>query len=292
VARPRAASENAAVAKLPSKGFSELIVDDEASFSHVALYADLRRIVAESGHRFLVLHGNVRRATWDRALFLNLTFWHAAGSAEVLADEHIAADIVAHIAWHHLAARHLSDGSGRLSAEALLLSESIASAFDLYLVGRLLGVRPDAEFLQTQVPAMADSAASAGMNDDDFERMLETAAADPERAFEDLRALLYDSASALYGCSDVASAAFLLEEREDHRFAALLHHYELSNWVLYARAYGGEKVHDERARALDTALRNSPVALDWLEEHWVRPAARPLPGRDTPGASRRRAASR
>src|SRR5262245_59119333 len=83
-----------AVAKFPSKQLGDLIVDDEASFSHVALYEDLHRIVARSDHRFLVLHGNVRRATWDRALFLNLTFWHAAEAREVLADEHIAADVV------------------------------------------------------------------------------------------------------------------------------------------------------------------------------------------------------
>jgi hypothetical protein len=281
-----------AVAKFPSKTLDELTIDDEASFSHVALYSDLRRIVAESDHRFLVLHGNVRRATWDRALFLNLTFWHAADAAEVLADEHIAADVIAHIAWHRLAAAHLADRSGRLSGEAMLLSESIASAFDLYLVGRLLGVRPDAEFLQTQVPAMADSAAGATMSEDDFERMLETVAADPERAFEDLRALLYDCASGLYGCSDIAAAAFVLEQHEDRRFSALLHHYELSNWVLYARQFGGEKTPDEGAKALDTTLRNSAFALDWLEEHWVRPAAPHSKGRDAPGTPRRRAAAR
>jgi len=260
------------VATLPSVRFTDLTIDDEASFSHVGLYADLRRILSESDHRFVVLRNNVRRATWDRALLLNLTFWHAAEASDVLVDEHLAADVIAHIAWHQLAAKNLAGESGRLSVDGLLLSESIASAFDLYLVGRLLGHRPDAEFLQTQVPAMADAAAGAGMSEGDFEELLATVAQDPERAFEDLRALLFDAATALYGCQGVRAGAEALEALEDRRFAGLLHHYELANWVLYGRAYAGEKTRDPGARAVDTALKAAPVALDWLEQHWVRPA--------------------
>lgn len=260
------------MAKLPTIRLADLVVDDEASFSHVGLYGDLRRVVAESDHRFLVLRGRVRRATWDRALFLNLTFWHAAEATDVLVDEHIPADVVAHVAWHLLAARHLA-GEGRApSAAAMLLSEAIASAFDLYLVGRLLGHRPDADFLQTQVPAMADCAESAGMSADDFEAMLAGVAEDPERAFEDLRALLFDAATALARCEDVADAALVLDGLEGRRFAPLLHHYELSNWVLYTRAYAAAEQESDPARAVDTALRSAPVALDWLDAHWVRPA--------------------
>jgi hypothetical protein len=260
------------VAKLPTLTLADLVVDDEDSFSHVGLYGDLRHIVAASDHRFLVLRRNVRRADWDRALFLNLTFWHAAEATDVLVDEHIPADVVAHVGWHLLAARHLAPAEGRLPVPALLLSEAIASAFDLYLVGRLLGHRPDAEFLQTQVPAMADSAEGAGMGADELEALLETVAADPERAFEDLRALLFDAATSLYACEDVAGAAAVLEGLEGRRFAALLHHYELSNWVLYARAYGAPEREGDPARSLDSVLRSAPVALDWLDVHWVRPA--------------------
>lgn len=264
-------SECAAVA-LPTARLDDLRVDDEASFSHVALYDDLRRVVAGSDHRFLLLRRNVRRATWDRALFLNLTFWNAALPVDVLVDEHIPADVVAHVGWHLLAARSLaSPGGGPLTVPAMLLGEAIASAFDLYLVGRLLGHRPDADFLQTQVPAMADCAEAAGMSEGDFEAMLATVADDPDRAFEDLRALLFDAATALVACEDVASAALVLEGLEGRRFAPLLHHYELSTWILHARTYGAKEQGGDRARAIDEALRSAEVALDWLDEHWVRP---------------------
>lgn len=263
------------MAIFPTLKLGDLIVDDEDSFSHVALYGDLRALVEASDHRFMVLRKNVRQASWDRAAFLNLTYWHAAEPVDVLVDEHIAADVVGHVAWHLLASRNLAAEEprrGGLAPATLLLSEAIASAFDMYLVGRLLGHRPDSEFLQTQVPAMADVAESAGMREEDFEAMLDTVSRDPERAFEDLRSLLFDAALALHACSDVAGAARVLDGLEDRRFAPLLHHYELSNWVLYSRAYGAAGDTGEQALAVDRTLREAPVALDWLEKHWVRPA--------------------
>ena len=265
------------MAIFPTLRLGDLIVDDEASFAHVSLYGDLRAIVEASDHKFMVLRKNVQQASWDRAAFLNLTYWHAAEPVDVLVDEHIAADVVGHVAWHLLASEHIAgtaekDSKGALAPATLLLSEAIASAFDMYLVGRLLGHKPDSDFLQTQVPAMADVAEGAGMSEADFEAMLESVSQDPERAFEDLRALLFDAALALHGCSDVERAAKVLDGLEDRRFAPLLHHYELSNWVLYSRAYGAAGDTGERAARLDRTLREAPVALEWLEKHWVRPA--------------------
>lgn len=263
----------APVATFPNLKLSDLHIDDEESFSHVGLYSDLRAIVEESDHRFVVLHGNVERATWDRAAFLNLTFWHAHQPLDVLVDEHLAADVVGHIAWHLLASRNLSASEGKPQHPAtLLLSEAIASAFDLYLVGRLLGHRPDSLFLETQVPAMAESAAGAGMEEDAFEAMLQTVADDPERAFEDLRSLLFDAGMALSACGDVKAAARALDGMEERRFSGLIHHYELSNWTLYGRAYGAASGSGEAALDLDRTLREAPVALDWLEKNWVQPA--------------------
>jgi hypothetical protein len=57
---------------------------------------------------------------------------------------------------------------------------------------------------------------------------------------------------------------------DGHPFAALLHHYELSNWVLYARAYVGRAPGpDERVRAVDQALRAEGDALAWLTSEWL-----------------------
>ena len=238
----------------------ELTIEDERSFRHVAIYADLKDVLRRAAYPFRVLPASLAGRA-DRALLLNLTFWGAEAGGDVLESDTLAADVVAHAAWHHLAVKALpSRTAGRLSVDSLFLGESIASAFDVYLVGRLLGHAKDSTFLETQVPAMADAADAAGMDESSFETMLEHVASDPERAFTDLRALLFDATSALFACHTVEDAASALSAFDGHRVAALLHRYELSNGVLYARAYG-DAAPDERAHAVDSKLLGEPLPV-------------------------------
>ena len=262
---------------LAVRTLDQLTIDDEASFSQVPIYAALKGVLLCAGQRFRVLpSGPTPR--WDRALLLNLTFWGGDGG-DVLPNEHIAADVVAHVAWHHLAARALDPGDGRpLSADALFAGEAIASAFDLYLVGRLLSTprkssrpsRQRSSFLDTQVPAMAESAAAAGLPEEDFEALLAAIAADPVRAFEELRALLVDVTAGLLGCVDAAAGLQVLERHAAHRFAPLLHRYELSNWVLWVRAWAADRcAPDDKVREIDRLLRAAPDSVAWLSTHWI-----------------------
>ena len=252
----------------------ELQVGDERSFQHVALYASLKEVLRRSRYRFQLLPPT-RRARADRALLLNLTFWAADAGGDLLVGPRIEADVVAHAAWHHLAARALEPSARgarrRPSAAAMFLGESIASAFDVYLVGRALGHAPRSTFLKTQVPAMADAAAAAGMSRAGFQRLLSGLAADPDGAFSGLRELLFDATCALYACSSMREGYRALAALEGHRFSALLPRYEVSNWVLYARAFASGQTSDARVRGIDRLLRNRR-ALDWLTEHWVAPA--------------------
>jgi hypothetical protein len=257
--------------RLVARTIDELVIDDEDSFRHVGLYADLKEVLRRAKYKFRVLPAAVA-GRWDQALLLNLTYWQANAGGDVLADDHIAPDVVTHAAWHHLAAAALGAPSSSQSADALFLGEAIASAFDVYLVGRLLGHSPDASFLDTQVAAMAASAETAGLSEKDFSWLLESVSDDPDRAFEDLRELLCDATSALLASGDAEEALAALEALGGHRFAPLLHHYELSNWVLYARAYAAaSREPDARARSVDRELRTSKVALDWLTDTWVLP---------------------
>ncbi len=252
------------------KTIDALTIDDERSFRHVGLYSDLKEILRRERFRFRVMRG--RAATWDRALFLNLTFWSPDAGGDILATDHIAADVVTHVAWHHLAARALKGRAGTApSVESLFMGEAIASAFDLYLVGRLLGHAPRSEFLATQVPAMSEAAESAGANADEFATLLAGIAQEPDRAFADLRALLFDATLALHAAKTAEQASRVLARFDGHRFGKLLHRYELANWVLYARAYG-RAGRDPAARTLDRALRKEGLGLDWLTSEWVSPA--------------------
>ena len=254
----------------------ELTIDDRPSVMGVAIYQRLEAFVRRSGHRFLI-PAERQEVSWDRALFLNLTYWNAEAGADVLCDDHIPADVVAHVGWHELVSSELA---GRAAAPrtapsgpALFFAESIASAFDLYLVGRLLALHPDSDFIATQVPLMADSADDAGLPEAGFHALLAEVADAPERAFEDLRALLFDAAGALFACETATAAQAALEGLSARRFAPLLHHYQLSNWILYARAYAVRTAEpDAIVGALDQTLREAPVSLDWLDQHWLEAA--------------------
>src|ERR1700709_69802 len=114
-----------------SVALDALIIDDEAAFSTMPLYAALKRALAGANHSLLIPAGGAE-VSWDRALFLNLTFWSADAGADVLCNDHIPADVVAHAAWHHVVSHQLqlAAGAGAPTAEALFLAESIASAFD------------------------------------------------------------------------------------------------------------------------------------------------------------------
>lgn len=250
----------------------QLDVQDERSFRHVALYTDLKEVLRRAKYPFRILPKGPM-ARWDRALLLNLTYWGANEGGDVLVDSSIEADVVAHAAWHYLAAKALpASPSGKVSASALFMGEAIASAFDLYLVGRLLGHAPESSFLDTQVPAMVDSAEVAGVTGEAFEALLDEVSEDPEAAFESLRQLLFEATSALYSSRDASEALKALSRFEGHRFSCLLSRYELSNWVLYARAYATDGATDARVRELDEALRAAKDSVEWLTKAWVYPA--------------------
>jgi hypothetical protein len=256
---------------VPLRGLTidELTIDDEVSFRGVALYQRLKEILRAAGPRFKVADAG-ENASWDRALFLNLTFWSPSEEATVLCDDHVAPDVIAHAALHHVVGRELARVSAGSSPAGMLFAEAIASAFDLYLVGRLVTIAPDSEFVTSQVPIMAEAAEQAGLDEAAFARLLEGIAAAPERAFEDLRALLVDVGTALYACADAETAQATLERFARHRFAALLHHFQLSNWILYARAFARNSSDGDAAvRALDETLRESADSLAWIGARWL-----------------------
>jgi hypothetical protein len=266
--RPVASHARAAFGR---RTLDDLTIDDERSFRHVELYADLKEVLRRDGYSFRILP-ETRAASWDRALFLNLTFWGASEGGDVLVDAHVPADVVAHVAWHRLAAKMLGDSPGaRPSVDGLFLGEAVASAFDLYLVGRLLGHAPQSSFLSTQVPAMAAAAGAMGLDEDGFEALLAGIAGDPEGAFASLRELLVDATAALFAAERAETALDVLAALESHRFGPLVHHYELANWVLYARAYG-DRAPAPAVRAVERSLREAEDPLQWLTDQWVRPA--------------------
>ena len=248
------------------RALDDITIEDASTLRHVGVYAALVLRLRRDGICFAIPDAD-ELATQDATRLLNLAFWHPGGVAEILPEPVITADQLAHNAWHHVADEAL--GASSRSAAGLLLAESVASAFDVYLVGRLLGHVPDAPFLESQVPAMADAAAAAGLDEAGFERLLARMSEAPEGAFEQLRSLLYDVAIGLAESRDADEAATILAAHAEHPFAHLLHHYELPTWVPFARAYADPAAPSGPAEEADAALRAAPDAMAWLEDHWI-----------------------
>lgn len=248
-----------------------LTIEDERAFERVPLYAPLAKVVREAPVRFRVAPAGSAQATWARTLFLNLTFWHSDGSSDVLSERRIPADVVAHVAWHHLAQQALP--SPAPCAASMLLGESIASAFDLYMLGTLLAVGEECDFLLSQMEAITTALDDAGYDERDAQRRFERAASDPDAAFESLRGLLFDVSTALLEVRSLDDATAVFDRFDAHPDAPLLHHYEMSNWILHCKAYAKpDDAATERARALHAALRDAPSSIDWLEAQWLATA--------------------
>jgi len=242
-----------------------LKITDEGAFEGLPLYQRLRESLIDDGVSFYVAEGAI--AHEDAARVLNLAYWDPEADAEVLSEASLSADQLAHNAWHRVAYGKL--GAAAASPAGLLLAESIASASDLYWVGRLIGHAEGSEFLETQVPAMTDAAFAAGFDEADVERLLTEAAQDPTRAFEALRQLLFDTSMRLYRAQSLVDASACLSEAAAHPMGPLLHHYEISTWILFNRAYADRAAPDDEARRVDAELRAAPDAIAWLYDSWL-----------------------
>jgi hypothetical protein len=192
-----------------------------------------------------------RETGWDRVAFLNLVSY-SPGTAELLRSRDVPADELVHVALHHLARKDIGIGS----AHALLFGEAIASAFDAYLIGVLLRRRPRAAYLAQQVPRLSERALDAGLSRRAFAALLARMAGDPERAFEELRRLLLDVSLALVPSRSLPESARILARFEPHPYAPILHHYELADWILAARA-SSRRGPSAAATRIDRALRGS-----------------------------------
>ena len=246
-------------------GLADLKIDEERTMKRVPLYARLKDALVNDGYRFRVQREGLP-IDWHRALFLNLSFWSPGDNADVVVDGRLPADVVAHVAWHHLARRSL--GKSGATVDGMLLGESIASAFDAYLIGRLLTDAPKSEFIETQVEAMSEV---AGLPEKQFAKVLEGLALDPVRSFGQLRTLLFELSTSLVRATGLDDAAGRLAAHAEHPLFPLVHHYNLSNWILHGRVYGPRiKARiDPGVAGVHRELAAADSALDWLARQWL-----------------------
>ena len=164
---------------------AELTICDEADYAEVTLFGRLKQVLVDAGACYRIAVPDGPLAHWAPVALLNLTYWSPEEQDDILAEPELTGDVVAHRAWHHLAHRALKTASR--TVEGLLLGEAVASAFDIYLVGKLLSSAPDAAMLQSQLPLMAEVAEQAGLDEHAVQGVFERMADAPEESFEAMR---------------------------------------------------------------------------------------------------------
>jgi hypothetical protein len=247
-----------------------LRIRDARPFSHILHYAPLKQRLIDAQYTFQLLPKSANVAS---AQLLNLTYWGAPAEAlvggDVLTEAAIDADVVCHVGWHHMLRETLAaDGDNSSSAASLFLGESVASAYDLYMLGVLMLRAPSCGFVQTQAPAIADCATASGLSKRAFAQQLQTIALDPEAAFAALRTLLFDVTTALYLAKTQAAAFTILQSVREAPYSWLLPRFELSNWVLYARAYA-KKATSAAASKLNRELAITERPLELLTSRYL-----------------------
>ncbi|MBL4688924.1 MAG: hypothetical protein JKY37_30315 [Nannocystaceae bacterium] len=245
---------------------SALTVEDEHDFAAMPLYPRLKQALLDAAVTYRVPAPGSKLSRWDHVLLLNLGFWTPTEPDDVIEGRVLTADVIAHRAWHHLAASAL--GPGATTLEGLMLGEAIASAFDAYMIGHLLTSRPDAAMLESQLPAMSDAMLEAGLTDDECSKIFATFSEDPHAAFKQLLTLLYEVGVALCQCDGAEAAAHVLDAASTRPLAPLLHHYRLATWVLYSRGQP-PGVDGAPAAALATEILASDDPLDLLLTRWL-----------------------
>ena len=166
------------------------------------------------------------------------------------------------------------------SAAALFLAESIASAFDLYLVGRLVPtaarvrVRHDAGS-----PRWRNVPATPGCPSRSSRRCSRRSCAEPERAFEDLRGAAVRRGDRAAGVPrrrpGPGGPRGLRRSPASRRCCTIIGSRTGSSMRARMRPcpFGSDAVASE----VDRALREAPVSLDWLDSHFVEAAVDPGP---------------
>ena len=161
------------------------------------------------------------------ARLVNLLQWDVGEHMEYLDGEVVAADQVVHFAMHHIWDQKL----GSDHPLKMLFAECMASASDIYLVGKLSHAGEETDFL-------ADTLESFGSyfemysSEEELEELVIQVVEEPFETMIEAARYLFELGSCLLEQVIDMDKLILFQ---DHLFYPLAHHYNISNWVLTIR---------------------------------------------------------
>jgi hypothetical protein len=176
-----------------------------------------------ANHRFAVIAEGR-----GMARLLNLLCWDAASGTEFLDDQEMPADQAIHMAIHQVIERDL----GSTTPEHMLLAETIASASDLYLLGKLAKAGEETAFVTETMESFSFYYETYAAKAEHLETLLQAVLTSPFMAMSQVADFLFETGLLLF---QPLSNAEALRACTAHAFYPLIHHYNITNWIMAIR---------------------------------------------------------
>ncbi len=162
---------------------------------------------------------------------MNLLYWRAEAKREYVDGESVYADQVVHFALHQLVATRVSANHPRVD----LFAECLASAADVYLMGKLIQAGIESEFMQETLTSFGAYYEMYAQDERHFQRLLEQTGETPFTSMLELIDYLERFCLVLLKPGEADAAQAELLPMTAHFFYPLVHHYHVANWVLTLR---------------------------------------------------------
>jgi len=205
-------------------------IDDRDAYGKVALDGLLEAASAtldRAGVRVVVTERG--RGT---ARLANLLCWQVQANLELADDAVLSGDQIIHFALHHLADQQM----GHEDPRALLFAETLASSADILLLGSLASLEPEPDFVVETMESFAYYYDLYAGSEEVLARVLTRIVDDPFAMMRAVCLFLYAAAEPLLSASDLATTLSHLDRLVEDDLYPLVHHYNMTNWILAIRA--------------------------------------------------------
>ena len=184
----------------------------------------------------LLAQERVRAISFPRgrgiARLLNLLQWEADGGLEFIDGQGTHADQLIHLGLHRLCDHKL----GSADPGAMLYAECLASASDIYLLGKLSLAGEETDFLADTLESFSSYYELYSHHESHLEQLLSQLQNNPYTTMLAVADYLFQFCLCLLYPTNIEAVGRELETMADHVYQPLVHHYNTANWILTIRS--------------------------------------------------------
>ncbi|MDJ0842186.1 MAG: hypothetical protein QNK37_37140 [Acidobacteriota bacterium] len=209
--------------------FTDCEVSDRKDFEKagIQLFQHCYDLLAAKGLRVVAF-----KAGHGRARLANLLSWQVDECLEYLDGDDLTTDQVVHFGLHQFAHHRL----GSKHPHAVLFAETLASSADIYLLGKLAQAGMEPDFIHETLESFGFYYETYGDDAGHMEQLLSDLTTDPFGAMVTVGNYLFNFCTPLLYPASSDEPANILAVLQPHAYYPLVHHYNVTNWVLAIRA--------------------------------------------------------